>query len=173
MKMKLWFWFLFSLSTLQLEAQGSLQFNQVLLVDSALFTVPANKVWKITAVSGREFRNNECIDLSVNSTHELVSARCAYPYTTNSAVATYTISFFRVNGKRVINAINGLGAATGYSGVNNCICVGGTCTFQLSLPCANLNTDPNILPMWLPAGTTLRSGGPNTFCSVVEFNVVP
>jgi len=154
-------------------AQGSLQFNQVLLVDSALVTVPANKVWKITAVSGREFRNNECINLSVNSTHELVSARCAYPYSTNSALATYTISFFVVNGKRVINSINGLGSATGYSGVNNCVCVGGVCTFQLNLTCANLETDPNILPMWLPAGTTLRSGGPVTWLSVLEFNIVP
>ena len=34
------------------KAQGNLQFNQALLLDSALATVPANKVWKITAVSG-------------------------------------------------------------------------------------------------------------------------
>jgi hypothetical protein len=29
------------------------------------------------------------------------------------------------------------------------------------------------LPMWLPAGATLRSGGPNTWLSVLEFNIVP
>jgi hypothetical protein len=27
--------------------------------------------------------------------------------------------------------------------------------------------------MWLPAGTTLMSGGPNTVLSVLEFNIVP
>jgi hypothetical protein len=27
--------------------------------------------------------------------------------------------------------------------------------------------------MWLPAGTTVRTGGPNTLLSVLEFNILP
>ena len=57
-------------------AQGNLQFNQVLLVDSDLQTVPANKVWKINSISGNERRTNECVDISANSNHELRSAQC-------------------------------------------------------------------------------------------------
>ncbi len=151
-------------------AQGSLQFNQVLLVDTALRTVPANKVWKITAISGSEFRNNVCVDISPNSTHELNSARCAVT-TTLSTFLTYTISFFWVNGKRVINSIEGLptSSSTFYQFTN---CTGGG-SGNFNFTCGNKSTNPNILPMWLPSGTTLRSGGPNTWLSVLEFNVIP
>ena len=151
-------------------AQGNLQFNQVLLVDTALQTVPANKVWKITAISGSEFRNNICVDISSNSTHELNSARCAVT-TALSTFLTYTISFFWVNGKRVINSIEGLPTSSNtYYQFTNCT-GGGSGSYNFT--CANKSTNPNILPMWLPAGSTLRSGGLNTWLSVLEFNIVP
>ena len=150
-------------------AQGNLQFNQVLLVDSALRTVPANKAWKITAISGSEYRLNECVDISANSIHELKSARCGYSSTTGSFIGNYSISLFLVNGNRVINSIEGLPiSVTAWCNSN---CTSGCATRDFT--CANRDTNPNILPMWLPAGATLRSGGPNTWLSVLEFNIVP
>ena len=153
------------------NAQGNLQFNQALLLDSALATVPANKVWKITAVSGSEYRLNECVDISANSIHELKSARCGYSTTTGSFVGNYSISLFLVNGNRVINSIEGMPSSTSaYSQNSNCT---GSAANYIGFTCANRDTNPNILPMWLPAGATLRSGGPNTWLSVLEFNIVP
>ncbi len=152
-------------------AQGNLQFNQVLLVDSALRTVPANKAWKITAISGSEYRLNECVNISANSNHELKSARCGYSSTTASFIGNYSISLFLVNGNRVINSIEGMPSSTSafYQTSN---CSGNTYRFIVS-PVRIGITNPNILPMWLPAGATLRSGGPNTWLSVLEFNIVP
>ena len=151
-------------------AQGNLQFNQVLLVDTALRTVPANKAWKITAISGSEYRLNECVDISANSIHELKSARCGYSSTTASFIGNYSISLFLVNGNRVINSIEGMPSSTSaFYQTSNC---SGNTTGS-SFTCANRDTSPNILPMWLPAGATLRSGGPNTWLSVLEFNIVP
>jgi len=150
-------------------AQGSLQFNQGLLVDSALVTVPANKIWKITAVTGSEYRLNECIDISANSTHELKSARCGYPTTTASLIGNYSISLFIVNNRKIVNAVEGFNSNLTVYSSTNCVNVLTNAYFN----CANRATTPNILPMWLPAGTTLRSGGPNTLLSVLEFNIVP
>ena len=151
-------------------AQGSLQFNQVLLVDSALSTVPANKVWKITAISGSEYRLNECVDISANSSHELKSARCGYANSSASFIANYSISVFLINGKRVVNSVEGLPSQA-------TVHLGSTCSngwqSNINFTCTNRATTPNILPMWLPSGTTLRSGGPNTWLSVLEFNVIP
>jgi hypothetical protein len=153
-------------------AQGNLQFNQVLLVDSALRTVPANKAWKITAISGSEYRLNECVDISANSIHELKSARCGYPLTTASFIGNYSISLFLVNGNRVINSIEGMPTSSTVWVSHLCTNISGNYGNH-GFTCANRNTNPNILPMWLPAGATLRSGGPNTWLSVLEFNIVP
>ncbi len=152
------------------KAQGNLQFNQALLLDSALATVPANKVWKITAVSGSEYRLNECVDISANSNHELKSARCGFAPSTGTFIANYSVSAFIVNNKRIINSVEG------FSPTSTTVYLSGNCTnswTSSTFSCANRATTPNILPMWLPAGTTLRSGGPNTVLSVLEFNIVP
>ena len=152
------------------KAQGNLQFNQALLLDSALATVPANKVWKITAVSGSEYRLNECVNISSNSNHELKSARCGWAQTTSSFIANYSVSAFIVNNKRIINSVEGLPSQVTVHNVSNCTTGNWS---NINFVCANRATTPNILPMWLPAGTTLRSGGPNTVLSVLEFNIVP
>ena len=152
------------------KAQGNLQFNQALLLDSALATVPANKVWKITAVSGSEYRLNECVDISANSNHELKSARCGFAPSTGTFIANYSVSAFIVNNKRIINSVEG------FSPTSTTVYLSGNCTnswTSSTFSCANRATTPNILPMWLPAGATLRSGGPNTWLSVLEFNIVP
>lgn len=169
--MKLGVFLLFFMALLnQGKAQGNLQFNQALLLDSALATVPANKVWKITAVSGSEYRLNECVDISANSNHELKSARCGFAPSTGTFIANYSVSAFIVNNKRIINSVEG------FSPTSTTVYLSGNCTnswTSSTFSCANRATTPNILPMWLPAGTTLRSGGPNTVLSVLEFNIVP
>lgn len=169
--MKLGVFLLFFMALLSLgKAQGNLQFNQALLLDSALATVPANKVWKITAVSGSEYRLNECVDISANSNHELKSARCGFAPSTGTFIANYSVSAFIVNNKRIINSVEG------FSPTSTTVYLSGNCTnswTSSTFSCANRATTPNILPMWLPAGTTLRSGGPNTVLSVLEFNIVP
>lgn len=169
--MKLGVFVLFFIGLLsQGKAQGNLQFNQALLLDSALATVPANKVWKITAVSGSEYRLNECVDISANSNHELKSARCGFAPSTGTFIANYSVSAFIVNNKRIINSVEG------FSPTSTTVYLSGNCTnswTSSTFSCANRATTPNILPMWLPAGTTLRSGGPNTVLSVLEFNIVP
>ncbi|MCC6600616.1 MAG: hypothetical protein IT223_08055, partial [Crocinitomicaceae bacterium] len=33
--------------------------------------------------------------------------------------------------------------------------------------------DPNMLPLWLSAGTTLKTSTPNIFLSVLEFDIIP
>lgn len=169
--MKLGVFLLFFMALLSLgKAQGNLQFNQALLLDSALATVPANKVWKITAVSGSEYRLNECVDISANSNHELKSARCGFAPSTGTFIANYSVSAFIVNNKRIINSVEG------FSPTSTTVYLSANCTnswTSSTFSCANRATTPNILPMWLPAGTTLRSGGPNTVLSVLEFNIVP
>ena len=153
-------------------AQGNLQFNQVLLVDSALRTVPANKAWKITAISGSEYRLNECVNISSNSNHELKSARCGLAQSNGHFVGNYSISLFLVNGNRVINSLEGMPTSSTVWVSNLCTNISGNYG-NYGFTCANRDTNPNILPMWLPAGATLRSGGPNTWLSVLEFNIVP
>ena len=152
------------------KAQGNLQFNQVLLVDSALQTVPATKVWKINSISGNERRTNECVDISANSNHELRSAQCWSVQQTASFYANYFISIFWVNGKRIVNTIENLPNS------NLTVYLSTNCTNSWTsgnFTCANRTAIPNILPMWLPAGTTVRTGGPNTLLSVLEFNILP
>lgn len=161
-----------------LSAQQTLEFNQALIIDDAVSTVPAGKVWKVNAIYGEESRYEQCVDISQNSTDELNRIRCAY--TINSAttyylkVPFYTISKMIVNGTDIISSINGFSDGTStivrYSN-SSCTASGSSVSRQYF--CTNKPTDPNLLPVWLPAGTTLASGGPNTFVSVVEFNVIP
>jgi hypothetical protein len=161
-----------------LSAQQSLEFNQALIIDDNLATVPAGKVWKVNAIYGEESRYEQCVDISQNSTDELNRIRCAY--TINSAttyylkVPFYTISKMIVNGTDIISSINGFSDGTSsivrYS---NSTCTSGASSVSRQYFCTNKPTDPNLLPVWLPAGTTLASGGPNTFVSVIEFNVIP
>jgi len=155
-------------------AQGNLQFNQVLLVDSALQTVPANKVWKITGISGREYRLNECVDISNNSTHELKAARCGYITGVGSSSfrSNYFITLFWVNGKRNVVSVESLPTSSTqiFSHQNNCA---GPTGSYFHFDCAKMLGSPHIFPMWLPSGSTLQTGGPNTTMSVLEFNIVP
>lgn len=167
------------LVSLALFAQQSLEYNQSIIVSNAQQTVPAGKVWKVNAIYGEESRYETCVDISQNSTHELNRIRCAY--TINSAttyylkVPFYTITKMRVNGVDIVSSINGVPSSSSTMDryTNNSSCVGSHSSISREYGCANKEADPNILPVWLPSGTTLESGGPSTFLSVIEFNINP
>lgn len=164
-----------------LTAQGGLQFNRVFTLTDQTQTVPANKVWKVTAVFGQETRVNECVDFSSTSTHEVgPRARCgsAGLPAAVSARFNYSIRGIVLNGINVAFSLSGFGQCPSSSLTLTNSCTGTTygCNYfqnPADWSCVNMPNDPNLLPIWLAAGSTLRTLGPNTFASVIEFNIVP
>jgi len=155
-----------------LFAQGSLQYNQALIISDQIQTVPAGKVWKIQNIYGSEFRVNECIDLSQASTHEAAKLRCV-SVGGFSMTASYEISAFQINSVNVLNYLSGFRpGANQYCRFSGNTC-SGSCTLLSDASCGNRDGDPNTFPMWVPAGTTVRSNGPNTYLTVIEFNIIP
>jgi hypothetical protein len=152
----------------------TLQFNQVKIVDNNQLAVPAGKVWKVTSIYGAETRYNLCLNISSSANHELERIRCAYTSNTwqTLRVSYYAISTMVVNGKIIQCRINGLadGAYDNFTGSN---CDSQQTSRSANWSCGNMASDPNLFPMWLPAGTTLQTGGANTFASVIEFTVAP
>lgn len=135
-------------------AQGTLQFNQALKIGSATQTVPAGKVWKVTSVYGAQ---NACTQFenAQNSS-----------YIFKKMVET---AYF-VDGVKIISS------SIDYNDYRFCTSGCSSCDsgwMQSTAFNATFPANPNILPMWLAAGTTLASGGANTFLSVLEFNVIP
>lgn len=136
-----------------LQAQGTLQFNQVKLVTTQEI-IPAGKVWKVESVMSPEER---------------------YP-TSGNTFPSFSRSIL-VNGNMVTvreEFVNGTGL-----GWNGC-CGGG---FWMSNVGQNVNStqthlihvsaDNTRLPLWLPAGTSVEPVAPVNGISVIEFNVVP
>jgi len=169
-----------SLFGLMSYAQGNLQFSQVKIVSNVQETVPAGKVWKVTSIYGNEFRANECINTSLTSTHELRHLRCAFPAgywginESNSTRGYYRISMFYINNTPIISSVSGLSEESrSYTIFNSTNCTGSQTTNSEIRSCANISTDPNILPIWLPSASIIKSAGPNTFVSVIEFNIIP
>lgn len=146
-----------------LQAQGTLEFNQVMIVNNSPQTVPAGKVWKITSVYG--FNPYFCQNL--NST-------CYYGAGNSVSMA---VSSFKINGNTVLSecTINRIYASTNCTSSNtvwsnaesSCGAILGAFGY------ANKSANPNLLPIWIPAGTVLQSDGTQVFLSVVEFNVIP
>ncbi|MCC6599262.1 MAG: hypothetical protein IT223_01145 [Crocinitomicaceae bacterium] len=137
-----------------LKAQGTLQFNRVLKVTDTPTTVDVGKVWKVTSIYGYE---NACIMYS------------------NSQSSTWSWkkilrTSYYVDGVEVISSLKDQIIKRFCNSSTCSVCDDGwtTAVFDASVP-----ANPNILPMWLEAGTTLASGGSNTFLSVIEFNIVP
>lgn len=154
-------------------AQQSLEFSRGIILDDNTQTVPAGTIWKVTGIYGEEYRYNECVDVSSTSTHELNRVRCAYTSGTWSySRMSYSIAQFTMNGIAIPCRINGLNdqSYTFYQGAN---CTSTSTGITRNYSCGNLASDPNLFPMWLPAGTTISTGGPNTFASVLEFNIIP
>lgn len=113
-------------------AQGyTLQFNNVLLVNNALQTVPANKVWKVEKMMTGGFY--------------------VYPYNTGSCNQSNTDPYqVQING------------ATYF--LNESLSTG-----QSSYQYAPGSTSG---PLWLPAGTTVKTNCSNSLLSVIEFNLI-
>lgn len=125
-----------------------LKFSRAIIVGSAQQTVPNNTVWKVTSIYGEE--SNVCMNVF-----------CA----ASDYYAKGFISQMFVNGVSIPSVIRGFKANHFRFTVSNCT----GADYSSDLTCHNKTADPNILPMWLPAGTTLKSGGPNTFVSIIEF----
>ncbi|MCC6600136.1 MAG: hypothetical protein IT223_05630 [Crocinitomicaceae bacterium] len=166
----------FLILTVRPAAQGTLQFSQALIVTTSQ-TVPTGKVWKVTSLYGSEDIIGECVSLNTPPLTTSVAnrLRCAYKNNTwKWIVVDYSASLFKVNGTPIASQITGLGDGIGLSNWTGTTCGDGSNTSRTAnWSCANLDSDPNIFPMWLPAGTTLESGGSKTFVSVLEFNIIP
>lgn len=126
-----------------------LKFSRALIVGSSQQIVPDNTVWKVTSIYGEEI--NVCINVACYS---------------SSLYAKGIVSGMYVNSILIPSTIRGFSSSQERFSSSNCS-TGSYCCSDLN--CANKTSDPNILPMWLPATTTLKSGGPNTFVSVIEF----
>ena len=133
-------------------SQGNLQYNLAKIVNDQIETVPANKVWKITAVYGKEEVCRQVVPL----------------YGSNWWSKALVVGFF-INNVEILSFRKFL-SQTMYNNSNTCA-VNGQGTYDFSA--LNFDSDPNILPIWVPAGATVKSVGPNVFLSVVEFNIIP
>lgn len=132
---------------LSASAQTSLEFSQAILVDHVQQTVPPNKVWKITGISGGA--RNFCIDI---------------PSSTYYARAN-GIGFY-VNG--ILMGKMSSTSNTHYTS-SNCSSGSGCCAGSFG----TIGENGDMVPMWLPAGTTLQAVAPEILLSVVEFNIIP
>jgi len=165
----------------QLNAQGSLQFNQVKLISSVEDTVPAGKVWKVVSYFGFEQFYNACIQYSGNANmggvNRLVNCGSYFNATTvSSGRFNYTAAEMQINGSVLVLETAGFNAVNANSHWNSTNCSGsqwnyGNPTPTLNFNCANIGPGGK-LPLWLPASSRLKSNGPNTFLSVIEFNVI-
>lgn len=142
----------FSHFALPSKAQATLEFNRALLLSSTEQTVPADRVWKIEAIYGEQV--NACVPID-----------CATPnyFTIGIVSAIY------VNGTFIPSIIRGI--TTGSPRYSNSTCTTGYWCCQ-DFTCGNKTADPNILPMWLPEGTVVKTYGSTTFASVIEFVVM-
>jgi hypothetical protein len=136
------------------NAQGNLQFNQAVIVDNNLQTVPANKVWKVEAIYGEA--GNFCTYVTCRNPS---GEWCKAP----------VLSGVFVNGILIRSTMSGLTTSSVRYTDNACT----QNPASVDISCGNKPPDPNILPLWLPAGTTLQSVGSSCFANVIEFNIVP
>lgn len=173
--------FIILFHSLALKAQGSLQFNQVKLISSVEDTVPAGKVWKVIAYYGFEQFYNACIQYSGNSNmsgvNRLVNCGSYFTATTlSSGRFNYTAAEVQINGIVLVLETTGFNAISANNHWNSTNCTGSQWNYGNPQPtfnfnCANIGPSGK-LPLWLPASSRVKSNGPNTFLSVIEFNVI-
>jgi hypothetical protein len=124
----------------------SLQFSTVLLVDNNQQTVPAGKVWKVTSISGGA--RNFCIDIPSSPYYARANGLGFYVNGTLMGKMTSTSSTHYTD-----PACSASGCCAGSFGT--------------------IGENGDMVPMWLPAGTTLEAVAPEILLSVIEFTVVP
>jgi len=147
------------LSTVYLSAQGTLQFNQAKIIGSSLETVPAGKVWKVTSVYG------------TSSVCNLIGP--CYTALSPNSYAFAQQSGLKVNGTSIVSK----SIWTRLDFYTNNTCTDNPRAFSNAGTCKadamDQASDPNLLPMWIPAGATVSSLGNGSFVSVIEFNIIP
>lgn len=153
----------------------SLKFSRAITVSGSEMTVPAGKVWKVTAVTGQEFTPQACLNISDNTTDAIgkyfVDFYNSGSWPNNSTRVSYFITELVINGVRVPFRMSGLKSSNSiYYASTNCT---GNTNNGYDFTSINMTSDPNVLPQWLAAGTTLKTGGPNTIASVLEFSLIP
>jgi hypothetical protein len=148
---------------------NNLMYSGALIVSSTEQTVPADKVWKVTAVYGSD---RYCVPCEFPK-HITSSSWCI-----SSRYVDFTGSSFFVNGNEVISERVWLAPFNNKKLIFN----DAACTSIYHNPLVtdyggwgliDVAPNPNMLPMWLAAGTTLKSATANVYLSVLEFDVVP
>lgn len=145
-----------------LNAQNTLEFNRVVKVDNNVQSVPSGTVWKIVSVYGNAPRI--CI---------------SHPKAT---ITGKTYNWFNVQGF-IVDGVN-IYSETSFAGYYepasssyghywyadaNCSTSPGW-DQKLIWGIYNIDPNPNILPMWLEAGTNVQAMQ-GSYLSVIEFNV--
>ena len=143
------------------KAQGGLQYNQTKIVGNSSETVPAGKVWKMSSVYGTD---RVCVlgiaEYSGNSY-----------YSTNNYRVAYVGGGFSVNGNVIFSERKwDLSTTTAINIYSDAGCTAKYTTDSKGWGAYDVLPNPNILPMWIPAGSVVQTVSPNVFLSVMEFN---
>lgn len=147
-------------------SQGNLEFSKALIIGTAKDTVPPDKIWKVTSIYGSD---RICIPSSYPSYH--ACSGCANPN-----YVAFTGASMAVNGVSVFSdrKFYLVGSTTQIYIYSNSTCTTEMSSgYQKGWAAFDINANPNILPMWLPEGTTLQSPSANIFISVLEFSIIP
>jgi hypothetical protein len=136
----------------------TLSFSQALIVSSSVETVPNDKVWKLTSAYG-EYEG--CAGYFNNDYNGLRYKQAI-------------LTDFFVNGVK-INVVreNLFNNSVAHFSLNTCSGSSSTSNQNWNYAIGNRSASPVIFPMWIPAGTTVNTGGSTVKLSVLEFNVIP
>ncbi|MCC6601061.1 MAG: hypothetical protein IT223_10360, partial [Crocinitomicaceae bacterium] len=130
-------------SAIPAQAQNTLTFSQSLIVGSTNQTVPSGKVWKVEAIFGEQV--NQCVPVDCLSPGRFAKGIVTSMYVNNVFVPSTMRAFKNQYHDYYYDSI-----CTSYGSYTD-------------LSCNNKAADPNVLPMWLPSGTVLASGGNTTY----------
>lgn len=145
-------------------AQTTLEYSNALIVKDVVQTIPTGKVWKVTAIYGSD---RFCVQGTSNYINKSDWGYSKYVANISSAMIVNGVNIFSLRVWDVSGSYITL--------YNDAACTSNYCS---SCPgrgpyAYDIAANPNILPQWLPAGTTVQTGSPNVLISVLEFNVNP
>lgn len=152
--------------SLQLVAQGNLQFNQAIYSTSGSITVPAGKVWKIEAINSTNGTISSSLDNCVNIGNQ--GSSCQWD---GSQGATGVECFYGGDPIISIGAFSLLSDETCTMYRTNLAIPCDACPGAIQIPTTSLAS--LSLPIWLPEGETVSINATDISISILEFNVVP
>jgi hypothetical protein len=157
--------FLVLLTPVSAFAQGTLQFNQVLTISNTPVTVPAGKVWKISAVYGKP--TNQCTSDMLNiwgspSYHWAYKAK-GFQLDGNTVFVQIMEAQFKIHSNSSCSNLHTTRAWADTDGLNFRNEVG-------SQTAADLQA---MLPFWVEADRSVNTLSSQQFISLIEFNIVP